>query len=353
MQFQLFNEIDIEGTPGEFQAAHKEKTKEVAQFRSFILGDAELRRTTPLADLVKQRALFNESGEIAKTEENDGDEGDSKGQLLKWVGNKRRFADEIVSYFPEDYGTYFEPFLGSGAVWAALAPKTAHASDIFTPLIEIWRTLQDDPEKLKHWYIDRWNLMMGGNKVEVYENIKASYNARPNAADLLFLSRSCYGGVVRFRKRDGYMSTPCGPHKPMLPETFIRIVDKWNQIATGTTFARMDYTGAMNMAREGDLIYCDPPYTCSQSILYGAQSFNLRGLFAEIRKCKACGVRVALSIDGTKKSGNTVCKVPIPEGLFEREILVNCGGSMLKRFQMDGRTMEEEVIADRLLLTYS
>ena len=189
-------------------------------------------------------------------------EGDSKGQLLKWVGNKRRFADEIVSYFPEDYGTYFEPFLGSGAVWAALAPKVAHASDIFTPLIEIWRTLQTAPEMLKRWYIDRWNLMMGGNKVEVYENIKASYNARPNAADLLFLSRSCYGGVVRFRKRDGYMSTPCGPHKPML-------------------------------------------------------------------------------------------KVPIPEGLFEREILVNCGGSMLKRFQMDGRTMEEEIVADRLLLTYS
>ena len=194
--------------------------------------------------------------------------------------------------------------------------------------------------------------MMGGNKVEVYESIKASYNARPNAADLLFLSRSCYGGVVRFRKRDGYMSTPCGPHKPMLPETFIRIVDKWNRITTGTTLARMDYTQAMNMAREGDLIYCDPPYTCSQRILYGAQSFNLRGLFAEIRKCKARGVRVALSIDGTKKSGNAVCKVPIPEGLFEREMLVNCGGSMLKRFQMDGRTMEEEIVADRLLLTY-
>ncbi|HEU0001683.1 MAG TPA: Dam family site-specific DNA-(adenine-N6)-methyltransferase, partial [Ktedonobacteraceae bacterium] len=192
-------------------------------------------------------------------------EGDSKGQLLKWVGNKRRFADEIVSYFPKDYGTYFEPFLGSGAVWATLAPENAHASDAFSPLIEIWCTLQNDPVTLKHWYIDRWNLMMGGNKVEVYENIKASYNARPNAADLLFLSRSCYGGVVRFRKKDGYMSKPCGPHKPMLPETFIRIVDIWNQITAGTTFACMDYTQAMSMAREGDLIYCDPPYTCSQS----------------------------------------------------------------------------------------
>lgn len=352
MQFQLFNGTDIEETPGEFQATPKETAKDAALFKRFILGEAASGRTPPLADLIKQETLFNDIGEATETEENEDEEGDSKGQLLKWVGNKRRFADEIVSYFPKDYGTYFEPFLGSGAVWAVLAPKVAHASDIFIPLMEVWRTLQSNPEMLKRWYIDRWNLMMGGNKVEVYENIKASYNARPNAADLLFLSRSCYGGVVRFRKKDGYMSTPCGPHKPMLPETFIRIVDLWSQMTAGTTFACMDYTQAMSIAQEGDLIYCDPPYTCSQRILYGAQSFNLKELFAEIRKCKARGVRVALSIDGTKKSGNNICKVPIPDGIFEREILVNCGSSMLKRFQMDGRTMEDEVVADRLLLTY-
>src|SRR5947209_1849294 len=153
MQFQLFDDTDIEEAPREFRAGQKEKVKEVTQFKRFILGEPGLGRTASLADLVKQRALFNESGEIAETEENDEEEGDSKGQLLKWVGNKRRFADEIVSYFPKDYSTYFEPFLGSGAVWAALAPKAAHASDIFIPLMEIWHTLQSNPEMLKRWYI--------------------------------------------------------------------------------------------------------------------------------------------------------------------------------------------------------
>jgi DNA adenine methylase len=63
-------------------------------------------------------------------------------------------------------------------------------------------------------------------------------------------------------------------------------------------------------------------------------------------------VYVALSIDGTKRSGNRICRVPIPHGLFEREVLVNCGRSMLRRFQMEGQTLEGEVVADRLLLTY-
>lgn len=61
---------------------------------------------------------------------------------------------------------------------------------------------------------------------------------------------------------------------------------------------------------------------------------------------------VALSIDGTKKSGTHVCDLPIPDGLFEREAFVNCGRSMLRRFQMTGRSLETEGVADRLLLTF-
>jgi DNA adenine methylase len=273
-------------------------------------------------------------------------------QLLKWVGNKQRFAPEIISYFPATYGTYFEPFLGSGAVLATLAPEKAVGSDVFEPLVTIWKTLHNEPETLKQWYAERWQMMMQGDKVEMYEKIKASYNAHPNAADLVFLCRSCYGGVVRFRQRDGYMSTPCGIHMPIHPETFAERVDEWKQLTQGTAFTLMDYREAMEMAQPGDLIYCDPPYSHSQTILYGAQSFSLEQLFDTIYRCKKRGVYVALSIDGTKRSGNLVCDIPIPEGLFEREAFVDCGRSMLKRFQMDGRTLEKEIVADRLLLTY-
>ncbi|MEP7291639.1 MAG: DNA adenine methylase, partial [Chloroflexota bacterium] len=48
-------------------------------------------------------------------------------QFLKWIGNKQRFAPTIISYFPSKYGTYYEPFLGSGAVLGTLAPSSSVA----------------------------------------------------------------------------------------------------------------------------------------------------------------------------------------------------------------------------------
>jgi DNA adenine methylase len=273
-------------------------------------------------------------------------------QLLKWVGSKQRLAHVIVSYFPTRIGRYFEPFLGSGAILGTLAPTAAIASDVFPPLIDIWQTLHRDPATLKGWYADRWNAMMNGEKVAEYEKIKASYNAEPNAADLLFLCRACYGGIVRFRKADGYMSTPCGIHTPIPPSSFNRRVDEWHQRTKGTEFLLSDYAEAMDKAEAGDFVYCDPPYRETQSILYRAQAFNLERLFQVIAQCKARGVYVALSLDGTKRSGDRLCNIPIPKDLFEREIFLDCGRSMLRRFQMEGQTLEGEVVTDRLLLTY-
>jgi len=281
------------------------------------------------------------------------DVGPLKGQLLKWVGNKQRMAAEIVSYFPRQFGTYREPFLGTGAVLATLAPLAGVGSDSFSPLMEIWQALKDEPDVLKEWYAERWQRMMDADdRVAGYEAIKASYNAEANGPDMLFLCRACYGGVVRFRKADGYMSTPCGPHKPITPKSFSKRVDTWHPRVQGSDFHNVEYQEAMSWAEPGDLVYCDPPYTHTQAILYGAQSFSLEALLEEIAKCKARGVYVALSIDGTKRSGNLICDLPIPDGLFEREQYVNVGRSMLRRLQMGGQTLEGEVVADRLLLTY-
>ncbi len=276
-----------------------------------------------------------------------------KTQLLKWIGNKQRFAHEIVSYFPVQFGTYYEPFLGSGAVLATLAPKSGLGSDGFKPLVEIWQALKNQPDQLSMWYAERWERMKTAAKEVVYEQVKASYNSNPNGADLLFLCRSCYGGVVRFRKADGYMSTPCGVHQPISPTSFNKRTDEWRRRCRHTNFIHSDYAAIMDVAKKGDLVYCDPPYVDTQTIIYGAQAFSLAKLFEVIGRCKSRGVYVALSIDGTKRSGNKICNVPIPDGIFETEASVNCGRSMLRRFQMAGQTLEGEVVSDRLLLTYS
>lgn len=276
-----------------------------------------------------------------------------KPQLLKWVGNKQRFAYEIAGSFPDKFGRYFEPFLGSGGVLATLAPQNALASDVFEPLMEIWITLKSDTEKLKRWYRERWEIAHGEIKKEGYEKIKASFNSKPNGADLLFLCRACYGGVVRFRQSDGYMSTPCGIHDPISPASFGARVDAWFYRLKDVDLLLSDYRDAMRQAKKGDLVYCDPPYSHSQSILYGGQGFRLEELLDEIARCKRDGIYVALSIDGTKKSGEQICDLPLPDGLFEEEIFVNVGRSMLKRFQMIGQSLETEIVSDRLLLTYT
>jgi DNA adenine methylase len=275
-----------------------------------------------------------------------------KSQLLKWVGNKQRFAVEITRYFPPDYNKYFEPFLGSGAVIATMAPRNGLGSDTFRPLMEIWMMLQNDPQGLIEWYTIRRNKIGKQTKEEVYESIKATYNKNPNGADFIYLSRACYGGIVRFRKSDGYMSTPCGAHTPIPVDAFARRVEEWKNRLRNVSFELCDYKASFAQAKQGDLIYCDPPYSHSQSILYGAQEFRLSDLIEEIEKAKGKGIKVALSIDGRKKSGNYICDIPIPLNLFEQEIFIDCGRSMLRRFQLEGQTLESEAVADRLLLTY-
>lgn len=273
-------------------------------------------------------------------------------QLLKWIGNKQLHAAAIIAHFPVRYGTYFEPFLGSGGVLGVLAPARAVASDGFGPLMEIWRGLLADKERLKSDYAERHALVARFGKARAYAQVLARYNHRPNGADLVYLCRACYGGVVRFRKSDGHMSTPVGPHEPIRPASFAARVDAWHARTRGTDFHHLDFAAAMARAAPNDLVYCDPPYGDSQSILYGAQAFSIDRLFDAIARCKARGVHVALSIDGTKFSGRRLCEVALPDGLFARQEFIRVGRSMLKRFQMSGRTLEQHEVRDRLLLTY-
>ncbi|MEX2363409.1 MAG: DNA adenine methylase, partial [Balneolaceae bacterium] len=145
---------------------------------------------------------------------------------------------------------------------------------------------------------------------------------------------------------------PCGVHDPISIQSFAKRVREWNIRMKNVEFEHLDYQEAFDMSKDGDFIYCDPPYSHSQSILYGAQDFSLVRLLEKIEEAKSKGVKVALSIDGNKKSGNYICDLPIPVGLFERELFVSVGRSMLRRFQMEGKTLEKEEVADRLLLTY-
>lgn len=211
--------------------------------------------------------------------------------LLKWIGNKQRFAETIISYMPEQFNNYYEPFLGSGAVMAQLlyqnsttsTPRFAHsyASDILPFLIDIFNIVKYDPQQIKNYYSKEIEdyYKDPSNK---YNEIRDRFNSNHNALDFCLLSRTCYSGIIRFRKADGYMSTPKGPHSPIKPETFSKRVDLWHDLIKKSTFSTMSFEECMDNAQPGDVVYCDPPYTHSQSIIYGAQTFNIETLLSLI-----------------------------------------------------------------------
>lgn len=282
-------------------------------------------------------------------------------QLLKWIGNKNRFAEEIVSVMPPKFNNYYEPFLGSGAVMAQLLyqdreclfPHFNHAygSDILPFLIDIFNMVKDEPDTLTDYYQKEIELYYQDPETQ-YTVIRDRFNNDHNALDFCLLSRTCYSGVIRFRKADGYMSTPIGPHKPISPETFKKRVDIWSDLLVKASFRTESFIDAMDRASAGDLIYCDPPYTHSQSIIYGAQDFDINDLWIKIKECKDRGVYVILSINGMRESQKKNISVDIPDGLFERKGLVNCGTSMIDRLQHSGTDMKDEIVHDRLLLTW-
>lgn len=281
--------------------------------------------------------------------------------LLKWIGNKQRFAETIISYMPETFNNYYEPFLGSGAVMAELLnmdttqlfPHFQHAygSDVLPFLIDIFEIVKETPDVLIKYYKKEITEYYQ-NPNSKYDEIRNRFNKNHNAHDFCLLSRTCYSGVIRFRKADGYMSTPRGPHNPIKPETFEKRVWKWNELLQKATFLCESYLETMNYPQLGDIVYCDPPYTHSQSIIYGAQNFEIELLWQKIAECKKRGAKVILSINGMRNSKQTDISITPPTGLFERRLLINCGTSMIDRLQNTGKKMKEKAVDDQLLLTW-
>ncbi len=281
--------------------------------------------------------------------------------LLKWIGNKQRFAETIVSYMPNQFKNYYEPFLGSGAVMAELLhedrcmiyPHFEHCygSDILPFLIEVFDYVRNSPDQLIDYYtrqIEEYYI----DPVKKYDEIKDRFNTNHNGLDFCLLSRTCYSGIIRFRRIDGYMSTPKGPHNPIKPSIFANRVLLWHELLEKVSFQTESFSVAMNKPTEGDVVYCDPPYTHSQSIIYGAQDFNINDLWLKIDQCKCRGAKVMLSINGMRESRKKNISVDIPDGLFERKIVIDCGTSMIDRLQSSGKVMTDENVDDLLLLTW-
>lgn len=271
-------------------------------------------------------------------------------QLIKWIGSKHRCAEQILRFFPSGFRRYYEPFFGGGSVLGALAPASAVASDVLAPLMGIWRMVRTAPDELVAGYRRRWEAFMSDRR-GAYGDVQRAFNLARDPVDLLFLCRTCYGGVVRFRRQDGAMTTSLGDFSPIPPDEFARRVQAWRPRVAAVDLRTADFEPVMAEATRGDLIYCDPPYAGSQRIIYGAHEFSIERLLQSVEGARSRGAHVALSLQAADVR-HGVDRAASSGDLFRRCIPIDRGGTMLRRLHSRKEPALADRAADRLLLTW-
>ncbi|BBE76119.1 MULTISPECIES: DNA adenine methylase [Phytobacter] len=180
--------------------------------------------------------------------------------ILKWAGNKTAIMHELLEHLPDAGLRLVEPFAGSCAVMMATNYPAYLVADINPDLINLYRQLQDNSD----WVIDiSRGLFACNNNAEMYYlireefNYSQSLNSAWRAGYFIYLNRHCYRGLCRYNQI-GKFNVPFGNYKkPYFPEKEIRA---FAEKARYATFICASYDETLAMLKDGDVIYCDPPY---------------------------------------------------------------------------------------------
>lgn len=192
--------------------------------------------------------------------------------LLKWPGGKRALLARLLAHVPLEFGRYYEPFFGGGALFFALRPRRALLSDLNEDLIHCYATVRDNPEAVIR------QLRLWSNSSAAYYSIRAS-QPRANAhraAKLIYLSTLAFNGIYRVNRR-GEFNVPYG-HKTHLDVAQAGRIRAISRALTGAQLRHSDFEQVVKGARAGDFVYLDPPYTVAHGTngfrKYNAQIFS-------------------------------------------------------------------------------
>ena len=197
--------------------------------------------------------------------------------FLKWAGGKTQLITEIERVLPNEIKnskfTYVEPFVGSGAILFWMLnnfPKMEKAviNDINEDLINTYKIIANNPKELisileilqKEYHSLDFKTE---EKKEYYYQKREIYNKREieqsgQAALFIFLNRTCFNGLYRVNKNNGY-NVPMGSYsKPT-------ICDEKNILAVSNALQKVeilcgDYEQTLNHSTNNSLFYFDPPY---------------------------------------------------------------------------------------------
>ena len=184
--------------------------------------------------------------------------------ILKWVGGKRQLLDSIVPLIPE-YSTYYEPFVGGGAVLFGTQPKKAVINDSNEELMNVYRVIKEDPEELiaKLKEHQEKNCEPYFYEVRSLDRDKDAYRSLTRvekAARIIYLNKTCYNGLFRVNS-SGEFNSPWGRYKKpniVNEETIHALCQYLNKGKIAILCG--DYREALKGIRKGAFVYFDPPY---------------------------------------------------------------------------------------------
>lgn len=227
--------------------------------------------------------------------------------FVKWVGGKRQLIKQFRDmglYPPDEFdpmkNSFFEPFVGGGAVFFDLLPEKAYLSDMNFDLVTTYNVIKNDVESLikslkKHAHNKEYFLKVRAQKVSTLTPLKI-------ASRFIYLNRTCFNGMYRVNSK-GEFNVPFGANKnPLIcDEVNLRKVSKALQ---NVEIAHQDYKESIKKAKKGDFVYLDPPYHPMSSTAsftsYTKESFGakeqveLRDTFLKLHK-KGCFIMLSNS----------------------------------------------------------
>ena len=185
--------------------------------------------------------------------------------FVKWAGGKRQLLAELEKNFPKKFGTYFEPFLGGGAVLFDLLAKKPNlkcsVSDLNSDLVLAYVTIRDKLGRLieslenhsKNYHKDSTGYYYEIRKQEPKSQIE-------KVSRLLFLNKTCFNGLYRVNSK-GKFNVPLGRYTNpnIMNRENLTTVSKFLQ-SDKIKISCRDFESILKDAKKGDFVYFDPPY---------------------------------------------------------------------------------------------
>ncbi len=200
--------------------------------------------------------------------------------FLKWPGGKYRLINHLKKVLPNGE-RFVEPFVGSGAVFLNTDYKTYLLADINKDLINLYKSLQAHKEEFIKY--SKSFFAKENNTKEKYYELRELFNQTKDeilkSALFLYLNRHGYNGLMRYNSK-GEFNVPFGRYEnPYFPEKEMRFfLEKIEK--SYVEFKIQDFRETFKQLKNGDVVYCDPPYVplskTSNFAAYSKEGFTLK-----------------------------------------------------------------------------